>query len=452
MKILLTGATGLIGKQLGIELVRRGHKVVGLTRSTSAALLNAPFPADWIETNLTQQVPDLSQHQIDGVIHLAGENVGEKNWSDKQKQKIKESRTQGTKNLLAALKNQTSLSFFVGASAIGFYDPTQMDFYATETTPRGEGFLAEVTDEWEKASNDLPSSVRKVLYRIGVVLSTEGGALPKMLFPAQIFASSSIGSGYQWISWIHIQDVLKAFLFAIEKPIAGTYNLVSPQSSQQKEVAKHIKLRLNSLSGPPVPGFMLKTIMGEQASLALNSLRVSSQKLVDAGFEFDYPHLSRALKDLLEEWRDGKAVKIFRQFFPLPRTQVFSFFSEAKNLERITPDLLSFQMTGSSTDKIQKGTLIDYKLKIHGIPMNWTTEITSWDPPSQFTDMQLKGPYTHWSHTHRFEDLGDGTLMTDFLSYKVPIGLLGRMTTQAWIDNDIENIFEFRRKSVGQYL
>jgi hypothetical protein len=453
MNILLTGATGLIGKQLGIELVKRGHKITGITRSKSDALLNAPYPAEWVEANLSQEIPNFSQSHFDGVIHLAGESVGDKTWSEAQKLKIKESRTKGTKNLIAALKDMDSLKFFIGASAVGFYDNTQGDFFATEKTPRGPGFLADVTDAWEKSSEGLPASVRKILFRIGLVLSIEGGALPKMLFPAQVFASSSLGGGYQWISWVHIGDVLRAFVFAIEnEKLEGVYNLVAPQTSQQKDFARRISLRLSSLSGPSVPKFMLRTLLGEQASLALNSLRVSSEKLVAAGFEFEFRRLSRALKDLLADWGGGRAVKIYRQFFPEPREKVFHFFSQSKNLEKITPALLHFNITGTSTETMQKGTLIDYKLRIRGFPAHWTTQIEEWNPPFDFTDTQLKGPYNYWAHTHVFEELAGGTLMKDIVKYKVPVGLIGRMTTQAWVDSDIEQIFQYRRKHVGKFL
>ena len=118
MNILLTGGTGLIGKQLGIELVKNGHTVIGITRNKSDALMNAPYPAEWIEAHLTVAEPDLSGHKVDGVIHLAGENVGEKNWSVEQKTKIKESRAMGTKHLVSSLKDQEALKFFIGASAI----------------------------------------------------------------------------------------------------------------------------------------------------------------------------------------------------------------------------------------------------------------------------------------------------------------------------------------------
>jgi uncharacterized protein len=452
MNILMTGGTGLIGKKLGLELCRRGYTLIGITRNKKQAELLAPYPATWLECDIGQSAPNLNGLQIDGVVHLAGENVGEKNWSQEQKQKILKSRTQGTKNLQAALKGHRH-QFFIGASAIGLYQPNKEDEWLTEYSPSAQNFLADVTKAWEHESSQIPQEVRSVLFRIGVVLSTQGGALPKMLFPAQIFASSPLGSGKQWLSWIHLNDVVKAFIEAIEKSqFKGIYNLVAPEPARQKQLALEIAKSINGFSGPPVPGFLLKTILGEQASLALQSMRVSSQKLSDQGFVFEFKSIDTALSNILKDWRDGVAVKTYQQFFPQSRTKVFPFFAAAENLEKITPETLNFHIVKMSTPQIEKGTLLDYKLKIHGIPVSWRTRIETWRVNEEFTDTQLKGPYSLWHHTHSFEDLAGGTLMTDVIRYKLPLGLVGRLFAQAWVDNDVENIFSFRRKVVGKLI
>ncbi len=447
MKILITGGTGLIGKKLGIALVKKGHTLVGITRSANQAKISAPYPATWIECDLNTTVPDLKDHDIDGVIHLAGENVGEKNWSPEQKEKILQSRKKGTKNLLAAV-NVKKIQFFVGASAVGIYDWSTDDSMRTEDSAPASHFLAEVTRAWEQES--LNCKARTVLFRIGVVLSTEGGALPKMVFPAQVFASSPLGSGQQWMSWVHIHDVVGAMVFAIETAsMNGVYNLVAPETARQKKIAQQIAKQLNSFYGPPVPQFMLKLILGEQAALAINSLNVSSQKLVNAGYRFHFSNVDAALEDLLSTWKNGVAVKIYQQYFPLPKDKVFAFFADAKNLEQITPKTLNFQITKMSTERIQKNTTIDYKLKIHSVPARWRTHIDTWEPNTSFSDSQMKGPYSIWHHTHTFEQLGSGTLMTDIVRYKLPAGLVGRLAAQAWVDSDVEKIFAYRRESVG---
>jgi uncharacterized protein len=328
MNILITGGTGLIGKKLGIALAQKGHTLIGITRSAKQAQINAPYPATWIECDLNTTVPNLDSYQIDGVVHLAGENVGEKNWSPEQKEKILQSRKQGTKNLLAAV-NSKKIQFFVGASAIGIYDWSTDNTMRTEDSAPATHFLAEVTRAWEQES--LACKARTVLFRIGVVLSTEGGALPKMVFPAQIFASSSLGNGDQWMSWVHIDDVISAMVFAMETAsMGGVYNLVAPETARQKKIAREIAKQLNSFYGPPVPQFMLKLILGEQAALALNSLNVSSQKLVNAGYKFQFANVDSALEDLLSGWKNGVAIKTYQQYFPLPKEKVFAFFFRCK--------------------------------------------------------------------------------------------------------------------------
>jgi uncharacterized protein len=450
MNILLTGGTGLLGKKIGQLLVKNGHSVFAVTRNVEKAKLVAPYPAQWIACDLEKSTFTIPVGiKLDGVIHLAGESVGEGSWSKEQKERILSSRTKGTKNLLASL-NLTSLNFFVSASAIGYYGPS--DTSAVEDSPQGSNFLSEVTQSWENEIHKVPASVRTCVFRIGVVLSTEGGALPKMLFPAQIFASSALGSGRQWMSWIHIEDVARAFVSAAEEAnYRGTYNLVAPEPVQQIEMARAIAQTIGAFMGPPVPRFMLKLLLGEQASLALDSYNVSSKKLQNQ-FTFMFPNLTMALKNLLSGWGSGIAVKKFEQYFDYPQERVFTFFSKTENLEKITPDTLNFKIKNQSTESIEEGTLINYSLKVHGFPIHWRTRIDNWEPPLEFTDLQLKGPYTRWHHTHTFEPLANGTLMTDIVEYKLPMGLLGRMAAQAFVDNDIENIFKYRREVVTKYL
>ncbi|MCC6137525.1 MAG: TIGR01777 family protein [Bdellovibrionaceae bacterium] len=449
MNILLTGATGLLGKKIGQLLVKNGHSVIAVSRNIEKAKLTAPFPATWIKGDLQDGPLALdTSHTIDGVIHLAGESVGEGSWSEAQKEKILKSRTQGTKHLLASI-NKNHLQFFVSASAIGYYG-TSSDALS-EAAPAGVGFLADVTKAWEEESSI--ANCRLCIFRIGVVLSTEGGALPKMLFPAQIFASSALGSGKQWLSWIHIDDVARAFVFAAENSkMDGTYNLVAPTAVQQKVFAKTLAKHMDAFNGPPVPSIALRLMLGEQASLVLNSLNVSSEKLSQTPFTFLFPDLNSALADLLMGWNNGAAVKKFEQYFDIPKEKIFPFFAEARNLEKITPEFLNFRIGKVSTETIQENTLIDYTLKVHGVPINWRTKIESWNPPNAFVDTQLKGPYSIWHHTHTFEDLGQGTLMKDIVRYKLPLGLPGRLVAQAFVEKDIESIFKYRREVVAKLL
>lgn len=452
MNILLTGATGLLGRQIGKELVQRGHTIIGITRNASHARLVAPYPATWVEGDLEKRplaLPPLLD--IDGVIHLAGESIANGSWTTEHKQKILQSRSAGTQNLLSSLKQ--SPAFFISASAIGYYGQTETGHSAIETDPPGTGFLSEVTKEWERASEALSAKTRRCVFRLGVVFSTEGGALPEMLFPAEIFASSRLGSGEQWISWIHIDDAVAAFADAVDnKKFDGIFNLTAPEPLRQKELAEIIAQKLNALRGPPIPTLAMKLILGQQASLVLNSQNVSSQKLQNIGLTFRYANARLALDHLLKDWGAGYKVKKFEQYIDKPRDKVFSFFAGAENLEKITPDFLNFHVLHTSTPHIEENTLIDYQLNIHGFPVKWKTRISQWKANSQFTDIQLKGPYHTWEHTHSFSDLASGTLIRDEIRYKLPMGLLGRMVAQSFVDKDVDRIFSYRRKAIDKLL
>lgn len=451
MNILLTGATGLIGKKVGQLLVKNGHTVFAVSRNVEKAKLEAPYPAVWIQADLEKEkLPLSAPEKIDGVIHLAGENVGERSWTQNQKERILNSRTQGTRNLVASL-HLDKLPFLISASAIGYYGSSPD--WADENSPAGTGFLSDVTVAWEKEFKDVCADCRICLMRVGVVLSTEGGALPKMVYPAQVFASSALGSGKQWMSWIHIEDVARAFVFAAEnRNMNGTYNVTAPEAVRQSTMAQMIAEKLAAFNGPAVPTLALRCLLGEQASMVLASLRVSSQKLEKAGFEFQFPQLSEALGNLLDDWKDGYTVKKFEQYFDIPKEKLFRFFSVAENLEKITPEFLNFRIRKKSTEKIESGSLIDYTLKVHGLPLKWQTKIESWNPPHSFVDSQIKGPYSHWHHTHSFEDLGNGTLMKDTVRFKLPLGLPGRLAALAFVDKDVNGIFSHRRSSVLKYL
>ena len=178
----------------------------------------------------------------------------------------------------------------------------------------------------------------------------------------------------------------------------------------------------------------------------LSSQRIDCKKLTEIEFKFQFPTAEKAFEQIASFYENGDEIYYAEQFIPAKREHVFPFFSEAKNLEEITPPLLNFKVLKMSTDTIQSGTLIDYRLKIHGIPVGWQTEILDWQPISKFTDTQLKGPYTKWHHTHEFFDLAGGTLMTDLVRYKLPLGPLGWVVAGSFVAKDVKQIFLHRKK------
>jgi ligand-binding SRPBCC domain-containing protein len=190
--------------------------------------------------------------------------------------------------------------------------------------------------------------------------------------------------------------------------------------------------------------------LGEMSALVVQGQRVSSEKIVKHGFKFKYEHLEKALADICLPLLSGQKEFFSEVWIPQKVNQVFPFFSDEKNLEKLTPSSLNFQVLKKSTERMQAGTLIDYKLRVHGFPLRWRTLIESWSPDKSFVDTQLKGPYKQWHHTHEFNEIYGGTLMRDRVKYQLPFGFLGNVFLADFIKSDIEKIFSYRKKIIAQ--
>lgn len=450
MKILITGATGLIGKELGLELVRRGHQVVVISRDKHKAELNLPFPCDVIEGDLTKEpIQNPKLKDVQGVVHLSGEGVAERRWSGSQKTRILESRTLSTRNLIASL---SPVQVFVSASGIGFYGDRQDQELREDDAP-GMGFLTDVVLAWEaeadRAEHILKARVVKL--RTGVVLASQGGALVKMRPAFQAGFAGPLGGGGQWMSWIHLQDIVNLYVYALETPhLSGAVNAVAPNPETNRVFSQTMAFILNRRLLPSVPSLFLRIGLGQMANAVLASQKVVPEKAIQNGFVFQFRKLDEALIDLLKSQNRGEEYFETKQYLAQAPEEVFKFFSEARNLERITPRFLRFRMTNMNTSSIKEGTLIDYKIKIHGFPAGWRTQIEQWRPPTHFVDSSLKGPYRMWQHTHQFEKLGSGTLMTDRIRYQLPLGYMGWLVASRWVRKDVENIFAYRRKVTAE--
>lgn len=449
MKILMTGATGLVGKELGKRLVFEGHSVVVVTRNAEKARLEIPFLAEYIEADLMREkIPSQRLQGVEAVIHLAGENVAGGYWTQKMKERILQSRVRGTRHLVESLP--ASVKHFISASAIGIYGDRAGEILG-EGALRGQGFLSDVCEQWEAEA--LKAQARVVLVRTGVVLAAHGGALQKMLFPFKAGVGSRLGSGQQWMSWIHLADLVEIFVTALfDDKLSAAINAVSPNPVQNSEFTQALVKTLGRMQGPPVPQVVLKLGLGEMSQVLLASQRVQPQRLLEAGFQFKYAQLEEALSDLLKDQEGSKEVFYAEQFLPLPIDKVFPFFADAYNLEKITPELLSFKIESVSTPEIKKNTEIVYTLKVHGIPMKWRTDIAEWNPPYQFVDNQLSGPYKRWHHTHSFIEVPGGTLMADRVKIQLPMGYLGWIVARLPVLADVAKIFSYRRKSIFSYL
>jgi hypothetical protein len=303
MKVIVTGSTGLVGRALVRSLLSDGHSVTRLVRGEAQAF-SAPGTkaVHWEPEKGIVNAQELEGH--DAAVHLAGEPIAEGRWDEEKKRRIRESRVQGTRLLaetLAGLNEKPSA--LVSASAIGFYGD-RADEALHEESASGEGFLSEVCREWEKAT--LPASqagIRVVHLRIGLVLSADGGGLPKMLTPFKLGVGGRVGSGRQYMSWITLEDLVRIIRRALDdEHLRGPINAVAPDAVTNEEFTKSLGHALGRPTVLPVPAFAARLAFGEMAdALLLSSARVVPTRLQEAGFEFTHPQLEGALKHVLKK-------------------------------------------------------------------------------------------------------------------------------------------------------
>ncbi|MBV1924460.1 MAG: TIGR01777 family oxidoreductase [Flavobacteriaceae bacterium] len=299
--VLITGGSGLIGSVLSEKLLNRGYQVFHLSRSTSNSNSIKIYKWDYHSSFID---PEAIQ-KADFIIHLAGESLVQKRWTKKQKLSIIESRVKTTDLLFKEVKKQNKkLKAFIAASGVGYYGAINSDDIATEENQYHNDFLGNVCLQWEKSAepfNEL--GIRTVALRTGMVLSSKGGALSKLLPTFKWGIGSAIGSGQQNVSWIHIDDLCEMYIKAIEDDkMQGPYNAVAPE---QVSNFKFSKMLANSLKKsfwmPNIPGVILKLMLGEMSIMLLKGSRVSSEKIEETGFSFSFPTIKSALQNLIEK-------------------------------------------------------------------------------------------------------------------------------------------------------
>ncbi len=292
MRILITGAKGLVGSALQKAFGEMGHEMLLASR-------NKPKDEMYVQWSVEEGFSDPTRLEgLDAVVHLAGESVNGLRWTDEKKNAIRDSRVLGTRNVVDAISRlKDKPKVFVAASAIGFYGERGEE-EVTESSAAGDTFLADVSKQWEGESRRAEDAgIRTVLLRTGIVLSKDGGALGTMLLPFKMGVGGVIGSGKQWMSWISVDDHVNAINFVIENEnIRGAVNSVSPHPVTNAEFTKTMGEVLYRPTFIPLPGFAVSMLMGEMGDeLLLTSTKVLPKRLEDAGFEFKYPELKAAL-------------------------------------------------------------------------------------------------------------------------------------------------------------
>ncbi len=479
MHVVLTGATGFIGRALLLRLARDGHQLTAWVRDPvrarallgpDVALIDARDPAALRAAVGT----------ADAVINLAGEAIAGKRWTRARKAALTGSRlgpTAAVVEAIAAAAATGRAPVLVSASAIGIYGD-RGDARLAEMALPGEGFAAELCRAWEAAALAARGAASRVaLLRFGIVLGREGGALAKLAPLTNVGLGGPIAGGEQWMAWIHLADAVEAIVFALgASALEGPVNVVAPEPVRQRGFAQALGRALGRPAVTPAPGFALRLLLGEAASVLTASQRVVPDALVAAGFTFAFGALDGALADLtssagigMRRLQRGEApdtdytrarhpryVLVAQTELAAPLSEVFPFFASAENLQLLTPPQMAFRIETPWPVVTAPGVTIDYRLRILGIPARWRTVIERWRTPEAgdreavFVDAQHRGPYRAWWHEHHFYARGDRTLMEDVVYYAPPLGPLGALANRWVVAGQLRKIFGYRAAMIRE--
>lgn len=300
MKVLVTGATGFIGKRVVKQLLNAGDEVVVLTRNVAKGAIRLGSQCEYYQWHDQHSVPPLEAFKgVNGVINLMGEGIADKRWDEEQKKRIYDSRIISTRNLVEGMKaSKSSPKILVSASAVGIYG-NRKDEDITESSPVADDFLAQVCKDWEaEAFKASEAGIRVTVIRTGVVLGRGGGALKKMLPIFKLGVGGPVGNGEQFMSWIHVDDMAAMYIEALKnKSIEGVFNGTAPYPAKNKDFTKALGKALHRPTFLPAPTFALKIVFGEMSQVLLDGQRVLPTKFKEKHFRYKYPTLEMALKE-----------------------------------------------------------------------------------------------------------------------------------------------------------
>lgn len=468
-RVLLSGASGFLGRALALRLARAGLEVVALVRDPERARGVLGSGPRLLSTSISDAGLRAELAHVDAVVNLAGEPLFGPRWSERRRAELRSSRVATTARLARAIAGAARRpAVFVSGSAVGIWGD-RGDEQLDERSSPGQGFLAELCGAWEAAARPAEEAqVRTVLLRTGVVLGAEGGALATMLPPFRLGLGGRLGHGRQWMPWIHIDDWLELVVRALrDESLSGALAATAPEPVRNSEFTRALGQALRRPTPFPVPGVALELVLGEVASLLLTGQRVRPTRALAAGFAFRFPTLAGALEDLVAPdptveigaCLDAPDVEYLRQRKPryqlaqrtlihAPLEQVFEFFSRSENLGAITPPTMAFTTLGAPGRAMHAGREIDYAIRVGPVPLRWRSRIEVWEPGARFVDSQLEGPYRAWWHEHRFARAGEHTLMEDRVWYAAPLGPLGALAQRWLIAGRLSAIFGYRARAV----
>lgn len=301
MRIAIAGGTGFVGSALVKKLLDKKHELFILTRNTADK--HSSKNLNYVQWLNDVDSPEDALEGIDVFINLAGESINSGRWTDERKKRILNSRITATREVLRIISRLEEKPYtLINASAVGYYGTSQNETFTEANRKNGTDFLAETVRSWEEEAFKAEEfEVRTVFCRFGIILEKNDGALPRMALPYKLFAGGTVGTGDQWVSWIHLDDVVNGILYCIEhEQLQGPVNFTSPNPLTMKEFGKILGEVLNRPHWLPAPGFALKIALGEMSTLVLKGQKVLPEKLQTFGYDFLYPNLRSALRNIYQ--------------------------------------------------------------------------------------------------------------------------------------------------------
>jgi uncharacterized protein (TIGR01777 family) len=298
MKVAIAGGSGFIGTHLIRDWQKKKYEITVISRNSEYARGKFPF-ARCVTWGEISKYPEMLEGQ-DALMNMAGESINSGRWTAERKQRILSSRIETTRQVATAVEKLTNKPrVVINGSAIGIYGPSDTAYFDEESQTEASDFLAQVSRQWE-AEADRILTPRLIKIRTGVVLGTDGGAFPKMALPYRLFAGGKVGSGKQWLSWIHIDDYVRLIQFCIEnETLHGPINATAPHPVTNDEFGRSLARQMHRPHWLPVPGVAMKLILGEMADLLLTGQHVTPKRVLAAGFTFQYPTIDRANQELV---------------------------------------------------------------------------------------------------------------------------------------------------------
>lgn len=420
--VLLVGASGFIGSEIGLHLAKYGCTIRGIDNSSPQGHPVMPYPCQYTFWDHTKPIPIVLGYDVDVIINAAGVSMMKVDWTPENRQAIIDSRVEITKHCVD-LANFHKIPIMLQMSWTGFFGNTKHT-WANESFPPGNTITAKWCAAWEYATCGLRRhTTRLVVVRASAVLSTTGGVLMELVDRYMLGIGASLRHHELFFSWIHVEDFLSFISHAIcDDSIVGTYNVCTKNPVTYSQVHRQMHKYYPKGVTFSIPTPVIKAATGEKAKLVLQSSRIFPKRLLERNFLFKHSDFNAAIKNLLSHKINGLAHTRDRYYFPLPRREVYRKFADVRNWVELLPSVLRLTITEMSSVTVREGTEIGYNIRYQGANLNWREKVFNCDPGHSFQVVQLYGPFTVHETSRTFTEVGDGTLYDICQRYQLPYG------------------------------